>query len=383
MEVSLMTTAVYPLMQALAQVPDHRKSRGKRHPLPAILALACGATLCGCRSLAAIAQWGHDHADRILGPLGFRQARTPCVATFHRVLRHLDVAALEQVLTRWFETWTTRGGGLALDGKFLRGSHQDEHDPVQLLAAFSHTLGITLAQRAVSARDEVEAAIALLDELDLQGWVVTGDAGLTQRHLTDTVLERGGDYVWVVKGNQGMLYEDIAILFAESASVADTITATHQVNLHGGRIECRSLQTSSILVGYSHWPGLAQVFQLERRVSDKKTGVTMREVRFGVTSLSVEQADAARLLKLVREHWRIENQLHWVRDVTFAEDRSRVRSGHAPQVLASLRNVALSLLRMAGCRNIAAGLRRLAGHADEALRFICEPPSQLLSPKMK
>lgn len=280
---------MYPLLEALAQVPDFRKSQGKRHSLTAVLALACAATLCGCSSLTAIAQWGREQGKTLLTRLGFTRFPAPCVATFHRIFRRLEVEALEAALTRWLQTWLPLGGRLALDGKTLRGSRSEDRGPTQLLAAFSQRLGTTLAQEAIPGRDEVETAIALLQSLDLHGWVVTGDAGLARQPVAEAVLQQGGDYVLTVKGNQPTLQEDIAFLFSDPAVVADTITRATQVTLHGGRIERRTLVASTALLGYSQWPGLAQVFQLERQVTHKKTQVTIREVVYGVTSLRKRQ----------------------------------------------------------------------------------------------
>lgn len=146
--------------------------------------------------------------------------------------------------------------------------------------------------------------------------------------------------------------------------MAETVDSGH------GRIEQRRLQTSDVLVGYSDWPGLAQVFHLERQVITKKTGEVRGEVIAGVTSLDPDRADAARLLGLVRGHWSIENQSHWVRDVTFDEDRSQVRCGNIPQVMATLRNTAIGLPRWAGYTNIAAACRRLAAQPGLALTLI-------------
>jgi hypothetical protein len=150
----------------------------------------------------------------------------------------------------------------------------------------------------------------------------------------------------------------------ETRTVAETVDSGH------GRIEQRRLQTSDVLVGYSDWPGLAQVFHLERQVITKKTGEVRGEVIAGVTSLDPDRADAACLLGLVRGHWSIENQSHWVRDVTFDEDRSQVRCGNIPQVMATLRNTAIGLLRWAGYTNIAAACRRLAAQPGLALTLI-------------
>ena len=137
-----------------------------------------------------------------------------------------------------------------------------------------------------------------------------------------------------------------------------------------GRIEQRNLTTSTALVGYSDWPGLTQVFELGRHVSIKKTGQERAEVVYGVTSLRPERATPGRLLELVRGHWHIKNKSHWVRDVTFDEDRSQVRCGSIPQVMAAFRNTTIGLLRWAGYTNIAAACRRLAAQPAQALALI-------------
>lgn len=140
------------------------------------------------------------------------------------------------------------------------------------------------------------------------------------------------------------------------------------ISQHGDRREERRLWTSVVLVGYSDWPHLAQACRLERVVTRK--GRTRREVAYAVTSLPSQRGDAQRLLSLWRGHWGIENRLHWVRDVTFDEDRCQVRVGAAPQVVASLRNAVISLVRLAGKTNVAATLRRHAAHPAEALSLL-------------
>jgi hypothetical protein len=147
-----------------------------------------------------------------------------------------------------------------------------------------------------------------------------------------------------------------------------TVAAT--LDLGHGRIEQRGLHTSDVLRGYSDWPGRAQVFRLERQVIIKKTGEVRQEVVAGVTSLAPERVDAAQLLALVRGHWCIENQAHWVRDVTFDEDRSQVRCGNIPQVMVALRNTVIGLMRWAGYTNMAAACRRFAAQPMAALHLI-------------
>jgi len=153
-------------------------------------------------------------------------------------------------------------------------------------------------------------------------------------------------------------------MLGERRTVAETLDLGHS------RIEQHGLQISNILAGYSDWPGLAQVFRLEWQVILKKIGKVRQEVVAGVTSLTPERADAARLLALVRGQWQIENQSHWVRDVTFNEDRSQVRCGHIPQVMAALRNIVIGLMRSAGHTNMAADCRRFAAQPRAALHLI-------------
>ncbi len=155
-----------------------------------------------------------------------------------------------------------------------------------------------------------------------------------------------------MKGNQPTLLEDITAIWDREPEAAQAT----QVDQHGGRIEQRRLWVSQLLVGYSDWPYLAQVCRLERIVRTK--GKTRRELACAVTSLPPAQASPQRLLALWRGHWGIENRVHWVRDVTFDEDRFQVRTGSAPQIMAALRNLTISVIRLAGETNIAAWARR-------------------------
>ena len=379
----MQTVTGYPLIEALSRVPDFRKSRGKRHSMVAILALSVAAMLCGYDSMTAISQWGREHGPALLGPLGFRHFPGPCVATLHRVFRQLDVMALEHVLTEWLLSCLPVQGGLALDGKTLRGSRGDPGDPVQLLAVFVQTIGVALGQQPICGRNEVATALDFLQSLDLKGWIVTGDAGFTHKTVADTILQQGGDYVLTVKKNQPTLYADIALLFEESSVVADTITSYRQLHVHGHRGEERILQASTALQGYCPWPGLQQVLRIERHVTNKKTGHTTCDVDFGITSLSAERADAQRLAGLVRGHWGIENRLHWVRDVTLHEDASHVRSGQAPQTMAALRNTTVGLIRLLGFNGIAPTLRHFAAHPAKAVAVLALPSTAFRRSKMK
>jgi predicted transposase YbfD/YdcC len=205
----------------------------------------------------------------------------------------------------------------------------------------------------------------LLEGIELRDKVITGDALYAQRQLCQQIVGRGGEYLFVVKANQRELLDDIVTLFAHPP---EPMAEAEQVNRHGDRQEKRRIQVSSALNEYSEWPHMAQVCRIERQRTRK--GQVQTEVAYAVTSLWPHEASPERLLGLIRGHWRIENCLHWVRDVTLGEDRSQVRKNSTPEVMAGLRNTVIGLLRLHGATNIAAALRRHACHPEEALAVI-------------
>jgi len=259
---------------------------------------------------------------------------------------------------------------MAVDGKALRGSAKGGAADAHLLSAFCQRLGVVLghaAQRAPAVPDktnEITAIDDLLARLTLTGWVVTTDALFTQTDIAQTILAAGGDYLMEVKGNQPQLHEALEILFADPETVDERAEETR---LHGGRIEQRVLRSSTELTGYVTWPGFAQALCMQRRVTHKATGETHTEVAYAITSLAPTAVTPAQFLVLWREHWHIENKLHWIRDVTFDEDRSTVRAGKIPQVMATLRSTAISVARLHGATNIAAACRRYAAQPARAL----------------
>src|SRR5712691_1017269 len=366
-----------PLIEVFSDIADFRKSRGKRHPLSAILALACCAMLCGYRSYSAIAEWGRNYGTDIAQALGFTH-NTPCAATLHTIFRCIDREAFEAKVGAWAESVVATAPAapeapeiaIAVDGKTLRGSKKQGAPETHLVSVLAHRAGLTLMQEAVAAKtNEIKEVETVFSQIVLTGRIVTMDALLTQRQVAQTIVEAGGDYVMIVKGNQPQLKADIELVFTLPPA-GDRQERTRTVDVGHGRIETRNLTTSEALVGYSDWPGLAQVFEVGRHVIAKKTGAERIEMVYGATSLSPERATPGRVLELVRGHWAIENKSHWVRDVTFDEDRSQVRCGNIPQVMAALRNTAIGLLRWAGHTNIAAACRRLAAQPAQALALI-------------
>ena len=373
-----MEPPIRPLVDSLHEIPDPRHPRGRRHPLVAILALMCVAMLCGYRSYSAIADWGRCYGQKLARALGFTRDKTPCAATFYHVLRNLDGHLVEATLGAWAASVLTalppaagEPEAMAIDGKTLRGSRKQGAPAVHLLSVLSHRLGLTVWQQAVADKtNEIPVLEQMLRGLVLEGWVITVDALLTQRAIAQRIVEGGGDYVMLVKGNQPQLHQDIQLVFQETHALAETMTATETGDSGHGRIEQRRLTASTALVGYNDGPGMAQVVHLERHVTLQKSGEQRHEVVYGVTSLGPDRAGPERLLRLVRQHWSIENKSHWVRDVTFDEDRSQVRCGSIPQVMAAFRNTAMGLMRYAGETNIAAACRRFAAKPWAALALI-------------
>jgi predicted transposase YbfD/YdcC len=373
------STKVPSLAQALSLVPDFRQAQGRRYELLPVLLLACVAVLCGCRSESAIAEWGHNYGAIWLQRLGFKGGRGLSQSTLHRIFKGIDHGRLEGALSRWAQAVISRLSGsrravlqgLSLDGKTLCGSAKQGARDAHLLSCISQSLGIVVAQVAVSDKsNEISHVEELLAGLVLNGKVITGDALLTQRHLCAGIRKRGGHYLLTVKANQPQLLDDIRLSFLDVWWLRDTRREGRLTGQHGSRTHEWRLHASTLLEGYTNWPGLRQVLKMERTVSHKQSGEVRQETAYAITSLGPEQASPRELIRLWREHWHIENKLHWVRDVTFDEDRSQVRAGHIAQVMAAFRNAAISLMRVMGASNIAAACRRYAAQPALALAAV-------------
>ena len=379
------------LAAAFAAVPDPRRAASVVYPLPAVLALAVAAMLANHHSVLAIAEWGARQDAATLAALGFAPGRTPCQSTLRRLFRHLDGHALAAVLTAAFAATvapaTRQLGprGIAIDGKAQRGRLRFAGGgcPVHALSAFCHDRGVVLAHEPIAAAGptdkgeaELTVAPALLDRIDWQGRVPTGDALFCQRTLCRQVRAAGGDYLVLVKANQGILQRDIQLLFdppvdTAALPLADRREARTHDHGHGRRSEIRELVASTDLAGSLDWPGAAQVIRLERTWQEH--GLPKRAVHYGITSLAPDVADPARLLALKRGHWAIENRLHRRKDVSSGEDASLVHAGQGPTVLALLRDAAISVLHRAGVLHVAARLRRQSQHPAEAVALVVGP----------
>jgi predicted transposase YbfD/YdcC len=370
---------VNSLYETLQTVRDNRKARGKRYTAATVLTLSVLAKLGGEDTPEGMAEWVKLRAVQLRASLGLKRAGMPHAVTYRRVLgQAIDIQELEQIVGAFFARCQRVDEHLAMDGKTLRGTIEPgQTSGVHLLAVYAVGTGVVLNEVNVALKEnEISAAPKVLAEVVVKGKVVTGDAMFTQRDLSRQIVDAGGHYLWKVKDNQPTLRADIERLFGPEKvplgsaplrtdfQVATTTTKGH------GRLEKHTLTASALLNPTSDWPFLGQVFQLVREVTHLKSGKTTREVWYGITSLPAAPASARHLLDLNRQHWAIENKLHYCRDVTFHEDACTLGLGHAAQAIALLNNLVLGLLRVHGFSAIAAARRRFDACPLEALALV-------------
>lgn len=373
--------AVFDLASLLARLQslsDRRCPKGLRYALAPVLLLIILAKLAGEDKPQAIADWISARGRLLRQVLGLPWRRMPHHNTYRRILAWaVSPEELDRTVGEYLCSLPGVGQSIliAIDGKTLRGTidatnPQGEH----LLGAYLPAEGVVLMQvQAGDRENEIAVAPRLLSHLDLRGKVVAGDAMHTQRALSVQILEGGGDYLWLAKDNQPSLQEDIEALFTldrrtvEGGRVAMDLRSAGTRDKGHGRLDRRQISVSSELKGYSDWPGLEQVFVLQRQRVDLKSGEQEHETVYGLTSLSADEAPAERLLGLVRAYWGIENGLHQRRDVTFQEDRTRLTCGRAGWVMASLNNLVIGLLHQTGADNLAAARRQLDAHLTLSL----------------
>jgi predicted transposase YbfD/YdcC len=376
------------LLECFASVPDPRDPRGKRHSLPSVLALCTAAVLCGNTAVEDVTAWAHAAPQEVLTAAGARRnalgARVaPHPDTVIRVLSALGAQGVADHAGAYLArrahpgpvTFPVAGPGslpaVAVDGKAVRGAAGDDGLIPYLLAAAVHGAGTVLAERLIGPKtNEVPGFAPLLRELNgyyrLAGHVITADAGHTVKaHAAFICGELLAHYVFTVKQNTPALWEEIDALDWASVPVQ------HATEEKGhGRRERRTIQVMDAPAHITRrFPHARQVALIERYVTRtvrvrKGKRWARRQVKsavavFIITSLDAREAAPAHIAGYVRGHWTIENKVHWVRDVTFREDASRVRTGPKPRIMATLRNLAIGLIRQAGYTRIAATIRRI------------------------
>ncbi len=360
------------LFDHFATLPDPRVERTKEHQLLDILTIAVCAIICGADSFVEMEEFGDAKQEGLTTFLALPSG-IPSHDTFTRLFAALDPEAFSRCFLAWVQATVTQteGAVIAVDGKIARRSHDRGAGKVaiDMVSAWASANGVVLGQRATGEKsNEITAIPALLDLLLLRGCIVTIDAMGCQTAIAAKVIEKGADYVLALKENHDTLYHAVAHLFADGdeTDFAD-YTADHAETVDGGhgRVEIRHYWTISDAETLAHldpehaWVGLRSIgmVEAERR---EKSGVS-RERRYYLTSL----VDAATFGRAARDHWGIENGLHWVLDMAFREDESRVRMGHGAANMIVLRHMVVNLLKREQTAKVGIKVKRLKAGWDE------------------
>jgi len=331
-------------LQYFARLTDPRVERNREHLLEEILLIAVAAVLSGAESWNDIEEYGRSKQEWLKTFLQL-PAGIPSHDTFNRVFSALDPEELEQGFAAWVSSIAklTAGEVVAIDGKTLCGSRQSgKKQLVHMVSAWASANNLVLGQRKVDDKsNEITAIPKLLAALQLSGTVVTIDAMGCQKNIAEKIVAKKADYILAVKENQQLLLDDIKDSFQMLA--ADTVA--EEIDCGHGRVErrrCTVVGDLTLLDKPGDWKGLRSLVRIEAERFHKASGKTERETRYYIASLA---PDAARLNQLIRQHWGIENKLHWVLDVAFGEDLSRKRAGNAAQNFSLLNRIALNLLK--------------------------------------
>jgi predicted transposase YbfD/YdcC len=313
--------------------------------------------------------------------LKLKRKTMPHDSTYRRILAEVvNVEELEQVSSKYLSGKKFFGKQvlLTIDGKVLRGTLDDHQNGTYLLAAYLPSEGIVLMEVAMEGKgSEIPAAPKVLKSIDLREKVAMGDALHTQRPVSIQIVEAGGEYIWLAKGNQHQMEENIKLWFEPDVEPIPgmnfppkDLEMADQTNKGHGRLETRTITVSSQLKDFLDWPYLEQVFKLDRRFVSLKTGEIKQQTVYGFTSLMREEITPVQLLYKIRSYWGIENGLHYRRDVTLREDYTRMTKGKAGQAMACLNNLLLGiLLSKKKFRTIPVARRYFNAHPAEALNL--------------
>jgi len=368
----------------LGKLTDVRKAKGKRYSLTTILMIILMAKLCGENTALGIADWAKNRQAELVKILGLDRPSMPNHNTYRRILAYVVYEEEIERLVGEYNQQGEQGKIYALDGKAIRGMRKkDDPIPEYALSVYDVKQGKVMAQVGVGRKEnEISKAPEALKLVEISEKVFTGDAMHTQKRLSMQILEGQGDFVFPVKENQEKLYKNIQALFAPEypkpgfGKIQTDFLTAQKVNKGHGRLEIRTIQTSEMLNSYSGWPGLAQVYRLEREIQWWRSGKCYRtscEVEFGITSLSRKKINPVQLLEIRRAHWGIETGLHYRRDVTLKEDAIRMTIGSTGMIMASINNLVLALIRQAKFYNAAQARRWFAANLFRAFILLTTP----------
>lgn len=368
----------------LGKLTDTRQDKGKRYSLTTLLMIVIMAKLCGEDTATGIADWAKNRKTELVEILGLKRSTMPHHNTYRRLLAYVIYQEEIERLVGEHHQQGTHGEIYALDGKAIRGVRKkDEPASEYVLSIYDVQQGKVMSQVEVGRKEnEISKASEALKLVNISGKVLTGDAMHTQKRLSTQVLEGQGDFVFPVKENQEKLYKNIQSLFAPEypkpgfGKIQTDFLYAQKVSKGHGRLEIRTIQTSEMLNSYSDWPGLAQVYRLEREIRWWRAGKCYRtsaEVEFGITSLSRKKTSPLQLLEFRQAHWGIETGLHYRRDVTLKEDATRITIGNTGFIMASINNLVLALIRQAKFFNTAQARRWFAADLARAFSLLTTP----------
>lgn len=372
--------ALPSLADVFAEITDQRKPKGLRYPLPPLLMLLSLAKFCRQDTPAAIADWVIHRRALLEEKLQLGWKRMPSASTWQRLLgQHIPAAELDDKVGAYFQALSAPEKQLYnLDGKVVRGTvDQASQCQLHLLALQEATTNAVVEQtELLPGENEISAAKRLLAQADVTNKLISGDAIFAQQDLSTTIVEKGGDYLWKLRANQGGLYQAAVAHFAHGTDAY--LDQAHSIEKGHGRIDEREILTSFRLAGSWEFPYLEQVFRIHRKSEEVKSGKISEQTMYGLTSWSVAEAGAQELLSATRGHWGIENGLHHRRDVTFQEDAIRHTTKNGGRVQAAFNNLTIGILRKLGWENLAQARRYFEARIDEALNLIMSPLTLLL-----
>jgi predicted transposase YbfD/YdcC len=353
------------------EMPDHRQAGKITYPLDEILLLCLLAVLAGAEAFTDIARFGEKKLDLLRRFRPYRGG-TPAHDHLGDIFATLDAQAFQRCFVAWVAALTeTPAEVIAIDGKTLRRSYQKKgsKEPIHMVSAFAARQRLVMGQVAVAEKsNEIVAIPALLDMMAIEGAVVTIDAMGCQRNIARKIIAKKADYIIALKGNQGTLHEDVKVFVAEQKTngFKDATISQHEtVDGDHGRIEtrtCTAIHDVEWLRERHDWPGLQGVAMVESRREIE--GKVTQETRFYITSLALL---ANVIGPIIRDHWAIENGLHWIMDMVFRDDECRVRTENAPANFTTLKHMANNLIRKAPGKDSQRLKRKTAGWDDDFL----------------
>ena len=374
-EVIVMKEVEEGFLDHFKNLKDPRSSRNRLYGMSEILLAALCAAICGAEGWQDVEDFGNLKIDYLRTHLPYKNG-IPSDDTFRRFFRSLDPDKFQELFRNWVMSISRNmpGNVIAIDGKASRRSYDGEGEMLHMISAFATEARLVLGQEKVMDKsNEITAIPKLLDWLDIKKSIVTIDAMGCQYKIADKIIGKEGDYIFSLKGNQGNLSDDVKLYFEEEASLEE-IKYCEDCDKGHGRIEVRKCSVSQdvkwLILSNPHWLSIKSIVRIES-VREIK-GKFSTEVRYYVSSL---EATPEKMLSYIRSHWAIENSLHWVLDMSFSDDQSRIRKENAPHVMAIIRHIALNLLQLTKAqmpRQSIKRLRKMGGWSDHILSLILQ-----------